>query len=356
MRRSNNQPEPVVGADTNVSLLEQVGPLALEINCLDIRRIANICVANIPKLIGVRYASLYVLDEANRILHLQAYNHSFLINKIVSLNCKPPCPMVVAVSTKQMLFTDDIESHKTPVITKSQRAFAKNYYTKSCIIAPLICQNRVIGVLNLADKVSEGGFTREDIALVELFRQLVGASIGNINLFEKMQHQAAIDGLTGLINHKTFYECLEKEMWRLRRYGGPIALIMVDIDNLKMINDKFGHRAGDKVISLVSAKIKDCIRQIDTAARYGGDEFAVILPNTMLADASIVGERMVTSVSNLSITWKKEQIPLSISVGLGEYDAESSPEDITSCSDQALYMAKHAGKNTVRIFQHILKQ
>ncbi len=356
MRRSKNQPEPVVGADTNVSLLEQVGPLALEINCLDIRRIANICVANIPKLIGVRYASLYVLDEANQILHLQAYNHSFLINKIVSLNRKPPCPMVVAVSTKQLLFTDDIESHKTPVITKSQRAFAKNYYTKSCIIAPLICQNRVIGVLNLADKVSEGGFTREDIALVELFRQLVGASIGNINLFEKMQHQAAIDGLTGLINHKTFYEGLEKEMWRLRRYGGQVALIMVDIDNLKVINDKFGHRAGDKVISLVSAKIKDCIRQIDTAARYGGDEFAIILPNTMLADASIVGERMVTSVSNLSLTWEKEQISLSISVGLGEYGAECSPEDITSCSDQALYMAKRAGKNTVKVFQHVLKQ
>lgn len=356
MSKNNDQSEAVIGSDTNVSLLEQVGPLALEINCLDIRRIANICVANIPKLVAVKYASLYVLDETNRILHLQAYNHSFLINKIVSLDRKPPSPMVIAVATKQMLFTDDIDSHKTPVITKSQRAFAKNYFTKSCIIAPLVCQNRVIGVLNLADRITKDSFCREDIALVELFRQLVGASIGNIKLFERIQRQAAIDGLTGLINHKTFYECIEKEMWRLRRYGGHIALIMVDIDNLKMINDKFGHRAGDKVIGLVSAKIKDCIRQIDTAARYGGDEFAVILPNTSLADASIVGQRMVSSVANLSITWKKEQIPLSISVGLGEYGSDFSPEDITSCSDQALYMAKHAGKNTVKVFQHALKQ
>jgi diguanylate cyclase (GGDEF)-like protein len=94
-----------------------------------------------------------------------------------------------------------------------------------------------------------------------------------------------------------------------------------------------------------------CIRQIDTAARYGGDEFAVILPNTSLTDAVIVAERMVDAVSNSPIVWKKEQIALSISVGVGQYDAESSPEDITSHSDEALYTAKQAGKNTVRIFE-----
>jgi diguanylate cyclase (GGDEF)-like protein len=126
---------------------------------------------------------------------------------------------------------------------------------------------------------------------------------------------------------------------------------MIDIDSLKRINDAYGHHAGDKVISEISKKIRACIRQIDTAARYGGDEFAVILPNTSLADAVVVAERMVDSVSESPITWKKEQIALSISVGVGEYDAESSPEDITSRSDQALYMAKQAGRNTVRIFE-----
>jgi diguanylate cyclase len=137
-------------------------------------------------------------------------------------------------------------------------------------------------------------------------------------------------------------------MWR---YGGQISLIMVDIDNLKKINDAYGHRAGDKVIREIGKKIRGCIRQIDTAARYGGDEFAVILPNTSLADAVIAAERMVDAASELPITWKKEQIALSISVGVGQYDAESSPEDITSRSDQALYMAKQAGKNTVRTFE-----
>jgi diguanylate cyclase (GGDEF)-like protein len=127
---------------------------------------------------------------------------------------------------------------------------------------------------------------------------------------------------------------------------------MVDIDDLKGINDEYGHRAGDKVIKEVSKKIKECIRQIDTAARYGGDEFAVILINTSLIDASIVARRMVEVVANSTTTWNKKTISLSISVGLGQYNADTSPEDITSRSDQALYAAKQAGKNTVKIFQH----
>ena len=347
-KSSDNTGNP---AHVGISLLEQITPLTRQINCLDIERIANVCINNIPNLIGVRFASLYILDETNNILHLQKYNHPFLINKIVSINQSPPSPMVVAVRSKMLIQVRDIDTHKRPIIRKSQRAFAENYETNNCIIAPLICQDRVVGVLNLADKMEGDSFSCDDIALVELFSQLVGASIGNIKLFEKIQRQATTDGLTGLANHKTFYETLEKELWRTRRYGGQISLIMIDIDGLKRINDAYGHHAGDKVIREISKKIRSCIRQIDTAARYGGDEFAVILPNTSLADAVVAAERMVGSVSDSPLTWKKEQITLSISVGVGEYDAESSPEDITSRSDQALYMAKQAGKNTVRIFE-----
>ena len=352
MEQNDKSPENTLDRDNgSISLLERVTPLARQINCLDIERIANICIKNIPSLVNVRFASLYILDETNHILHLQKHNHPFLINKIVSLNQNPPSPMVMAVRSKELILIGDIDTHKKPIIRKSQRAFAENYKTNNCIIAPLICQDRVVGVLNLADKIRGNSVSGEDIALIELFSQLVGASIGNVKLFERIQRQATRDGLTSLVNHRTFYEILEKELWRSRRHGGQISLIMVDVDNLKKINDAYGHRAGDRVIKKISSKIKECIRQIDTPARYGGDEFAIILPNTSLSDAVVVAERMVDAVANSPITWKREQIALSISVGLGQYDANTSPEDITSRSDQALYVAKQAGKNTVRIFE-----
>lgn len=346
-KHSENNPE---NQNSSISLLEQITPLTRQINCLDLDRIAEVCTKNILDLVGVRFSSLYILDETNNILHLHKHNHPFLINKIVSLNQNLPSPMVMAVRSKELIVIEDIDSHKKPIIRKSQRAFAGNYETNNCAIVPLICQDRVVGVLNLADKVSGDRFNCEDIALIGLFSQLVGASIGNIKLFEKIQRQATTDGLTGLVNHKTFYEILEKELLRSRRYGGQISLIMIDVDNLKKTNDTHGHRAGDKVIKEISRRIKESIRQIDTAARYGGDEFAVILPNTSLSDATIVAERMVKAVAQSPTTWRKEQIQLSISVGLGQYDADTNPEDITSRSDQALYTAKQAGKNTFKIF------
>jgi len=345
---SSKHTETAVGG---AGLLEQITPLARQINCLDIHRIATICVKKIPKLLGARLASLYVLDEANNMLHLQKCNHPFLINKIVSLNQNPPTAMVIAANSKKLIHINNIDAHAEPTIKKSQRPYADNYKTRGCIIVPLLCQDKVVGVLNLSDKAGKAGFTREDIALVELLGQLVGASIGNIALFERIQHQARTDGLTGLANHRTFYEILEKELWRSKRFDEQISLIMVDVDNLKTINDQYGHRAGDKVIKEISRRIQGAIRQIDTAARYGGDEFAIILPNTSLADAVVVAERMVGVVAGAPVVWRKDEMPVSISVGLGQFDADDNPDDIASKSDKALYAAKQAGKNTFKIFQ-----
>jgi len=339
------------GCSASSCRLDVITPLAKKINCLDVKRIAEICIHEIPKLIGAKLASLYILDESSDILHLEKNNHPFLINNIVSLNQNPPSPMVAAVRSKELLVIDDVESHKTPNVHKTQRFFSQNYQTKACIIAPLICHGRVVGALNMSDKNNGPAFTKDDIAVVELFRQLIGASIGNISLFEKTQQQAKTDGLTGMLNHRMFYEMLEVELRRAQRYGGRLSVIMIDIDNLKPINDSYGHRAGDMAIKQIARRISACIRQIDIAARYGGDEFSVILPNTSLDDAAVVAERMVNMTTGTPMLWEQHRIPLSISLGVGQYDGESSAGDVTKATDQALYAAKQAGKGRVHVFQ-----
>ena len=351
MENNNSSNSNILQGEGDLCRLELITPLAQKLNSLDLDSIANICIDDIPALINARLASLYVLDETSDILHLEKYNHPFLINNIVSLNQSPPSPMIVAVRSTKLILISDMDTLEKPHVTSFQRPFAKNYTTKSCIIAPLMCHGRVVGVLNLTDKNDGSAFNHSEVAVIELFRQLIGASIGNVKLFEKSQHLAKTDGLTGMYNHRTFYEMLESELRRSQRYGGQIAIIMADIDDLKPINDSFGHRAGDMVIKQVSRRLRACIRQIDVAARYGGDEFAIILPNTSLEDATIVAERMVRMVAETPVKWDHQKIDLSISVGVGRYESGACPGDVTRATDEALYAAKQAGKNTVKVFE-----
>jgi len=333
----------------NLSYIETITPLAKGLNCLDMDKIGQICVKDIPELVGARLASLYLLDETSDILHLTEYNHPFLINNVVSLNQDPPSPMIAAVRKKELMLIDNIEQVQKNGRDNIQRSFAKNYRTDSCIIASLVCHNRVVGVLNLTDKIGGEKFDAADVAFIELFRQLIGSSIGNIKLFEKTQRLAQTDGLTSMYNHRTFYESLETETRRLQRYGGELSIIMADIDNLKPINDTYGHRAGDMAIKQISRCINACIRQIDIASRYGGDEFAIILPNTCLDDALMVANRIVKTVSATPMIWDHNKLEMSISVGVGKFNDNHNPGDVTRATDEALYAAKQAGKNQVKV-------
>lgn len=162
-----------------------------------------------------------------------------------------------------------------------------------------------------------------------------------------LRESASVDGLTGLANHKSFLERLSVEFNRAQRYGSELSLVMIDVDTFKEINDTFGHVAGDAVLKEIAGILKANLRQSDLAARYGGDEFALILPETNLEKAYKVGEKLRSIVERTAISPKAGAKPAAtLSVGVGSFNSSmAEPLALVQKADEALYLAKESGRN-----------
>jgi two-component system chemotaxis response regulator CheY len=162
-----------------------------------------------------------------------------------------------------------------------------------------------------------------------------------------LRADALTDSLTGLANYRSLSESLEREIERARRYGQPLSLITLDVDHLKTINDEHGHDAGDDAIRLVAQVLKATVRRFEVVARQGGDEFAVLLPNTNAEEAEQLAERLRAEVASRSV----KGVALSASIGVASRDAEHDldAKTLSKASDEALYRAKYAGRGRVEI-------
>lgn len=174
---------------------------------------------------------------------------------------------------------------------------------------------------------------------------------------QRANHQLHIisrtDGLTGLLNRKTWEESLHHEFKRFARYGHTCSLLMFDIDHFKRVNDTYGHPAGDEVIRQTAAVVRKCIRDIDVAGRYGGEEFAIILTNTDAQGALTVAERLRTQVEANTVYYEDHVIHFTISVGVAEVHSRmSEPTLWIDSADRGLYRAKRAGRNQCYIYEH----
>ena len=159
---------------------------------------------------------------------------------------------------------------------------------------------------------------------------------------------ATTDGLTALSNRRHFEELARAEWARFQRYGRPLSLLLLDIDNFKSINDRFGHDAGDLVLKAVAFICKTTKRQIDVAARIGGEEFVLLLPETDEADAEIAAERLRKAIQIHTRTLPGENLEVTISIGVaGASQAMSGFEVLLKRADEALYEAKRTGRNRV---------
>ncbi|MFH0810521.1 MAG: GGDEF domain-containing protein [Pseudomonadota bacterium] len=179
----------------------------------------------------------------------------------------------------------------------------------------------------------------------QLLRQVADLRAEN----ERLRELSLIDPLTGLHNYRYFQEQLEIEMERVRRTGAPCGLIMLDLDHFKLVNDNYGHEAGNTVLQEAAAVIKAGTRAMDIVCRYGGEEFAIILPSTTLEEGERIVERIRRALKRRKILYRETPIRVTISAGAAclRYLDPLTQVQFIELADAALYQAKHAGRDQV---------
>jgi diguanylate cyclase (GGDEF)-like protein len=193
-------------------------------------------------------------------------------------------------------------------------------------------------------------FTEDDLELLRLLAARATLALSNVNLHLETQRQAFTDDLTGLASHGRFQELLDAEMDQVRRYRYSVGLIMLDLDNFKVVNDLYGHQQGDRLLRCVADALRETSREVDLAARYGGEEMALVLPHTDLEGAYEMAERARTAIEALAVPKLEGEGTLQITASVGvAASSRGNKNDLIAAADNALYLAKRAGKNrTVR--------
>jgi len=238
-----------------------------------------------------------------------------------------------------------------PDISKDERNlhYKGNIFTVGAMVSvPMIFKDRLEGVLNL-HKENIYSFTDTEIRLIQAVANQAAIAIENAQLYEKTRNLSNTDELTGLANRRHFQEILKRETAHAKRYNSPFSLVMIDIDHFKLFNDTHGHLMGDMVLKKVAQVLLQNTRGIDLAARFGGEEFVVLLPKTNKKGAKAAAEKLRTRIYEETFEGEMESQPdgtLTLSLGVAEFPSDSNDiYELLDLADRALYLAKEGGRN-----------
>jgi diguanylate cyclase (GGDEF)-like protein len=212
------------------------------------------------------------------------------------------------------------------------------------LAVPLPGEGGTLGYLTVFTRKKGHQYSDDDLRQLETLALRAGPAIENARRFREARQLADLDALTGLHNRRFFHETLARECARAHRYERKLALIVFDLDDFKEINDRIGHLAGDAVLAEAAERVRDVVRTADIACRVGGDEFAVIIPESSIEDADQLYRRLQSAVGSRPIGQAGK---LHLSAGVAELRAEDDPVSFFQRADDALYRAKEAGKGRV---------
>jgi diguanylate cyclase (GGDEF)-like protein len=239
---------------------------------------------------------------------------------------------------------DRHEARAISIVYQYPSPLDSNEVVHSGLAVPVPGEAGMIGFLAVFSRAAAHRFEEDAVRELEELAQRAGPAIENARRFREARELADLDALTGLHNRRYFHETLAREVSRAQRYGRQLALVVFDLDDFKAINDRIGHLAGDAVLAEIAERIRGVVRAADIACRVGGDEFAVVLPESSMEDADQLYHRLRGAVSSRAVAQAGR---LNLSAGIAELTADDDPTTFFERADEALYRAKEAGKGKV---------
>ncbi len=325
--------------------LQQIAGILASV--LEVKQLLGLVLEQLEKLVPYDSASVMLVQEGElRVLAARGFPEE-------------ATPLEVSFPVGDDPFVQEVSRTHRPLILEDAqsdprfRRLGGTDYVRGWICAPLVVRDRVIGVLTV-DSRQPGAFDEGHARLVQTFGHHAAVALENARLHEEIRRQAITDGLTGLYNHRYFYHALGNELVRSQRYGHPCSLMILDLDTLKHYNDRYGHLAGDDLLRELADLIRGVIRQADIAARYGGDEFALILPETTEAQALAVARRLSDTIKahEFTVRGAEEKGHITVSIGVATYPQHARDlESLVEAADMALLRAKAKGKDQVAVCQ-----
>jgi diguanylate cyclase (GGDEF)-like protein len=208
--------------------------------------------------------------------------------------------------------------------------------------------------MNFTDKMGGDQFSKRDLDVLDSIAPQIAMALDRVSLQERLGEFAQLsvtDPLTGLLNRRYIEERLDEEISRSSRSGEPISFLMLDVDEFKSYNDRFGHPAGDEALRIVGAILQQNLRGADVAVRYGGEEFSVLLPDTNVEEAEAIAERIRSHVERTEFPKRK----VTVSIGVASRSSEDGDvAELVLAADKALFRAKESGRNNVQVYDQNL--
>ncbi len=247
-----------------------------------------------------------------------------------------------AGESRQTLLAGEGGESVTPDLPRGVRA-------RSALAVPLLCRGRLVGVATLLDRRGRRRFSAEEARLATLLLEPAAAALDAALLVRRSEELSVTDDLTHLYNSRYLNAALRREVERSRRYHSPLSIIFLDLDGFKSVNDCHGHMWGSRTLVEVGAVVRETVRAIDVVARFGGDEFTVILPQTDRRGARVIAERLRERIAGARyLKAYGLDVHVTASLGIATYPEDGrTGEDLLACADRAMYRAKEAGKDRV---------